>query len=169
VIADPAPDRAAEQETAVEQTESVELLVVLVSGVEFGIPVDVARGVIRVPAITRLPFPPPSVLGVASVRGTLVPVLDLGDRLLRTPSSRTGRLVLVENDTTGQPIGLLVDAVPGLVSGGLHTQKPSPEVEASLPSGWIGGIVSAEPERLITLLNLDPVLAVSTPTDKEQQ
>ncbi|CAN5704536.1 chemotaxis protein CheW [soil metagenome] len=169
MIADPAPDGVAEQQPLTEDMESVELLAVLVSGVEFGIPVDAVCSVITVPAITRLPFPPPSVAGVASVRGTLVPVLDLGERLLRSASSRTGRLVLVEDFTTGQQIGLLVDAVLGLVAGHLRSLTPPPEVEASLPFGWIEGIVSPEPDRLITLLNLEPVLAVSTPTDKEQQ
>jgi purine-binding chemotaxis protein CheW len=151
------------------QVAAVEVLAVLVAGTEFGIPVQAVRTVLHVPTITRLPFPPPSIVGVASVRGSVIPVMDLGERLLGSPGSRTGRLVLIEDAATGHAIGLLVDAVIGIVAGGIEAREPPPEVEASLPAGWIEGILSPDADRLITLLQLAPVLAVSATTDKEQR
>lgn len=147
----------------------VEVLSVRVAGAVFGLPVDRVRSVIRVPVITRLPFPPPATLGVASVRGSLIPVIDLGERLLNRPSSRTGRLVLVEDPASPQEIGLLVDAVVGLASGPLQTDDIPAEVEASLPPGWVAGLLAPAPDSLITLLELEPVLAVGVPTEKEQR
>jgi purine-binding chemotaxis protein CheW len=152
-----------------DEENLVEVLAVSVGGAQFGLPVERVTGVIRVPSITRLPFPPPDILGVASVRGTLVPVLDLGARLLRRPASRHGRVVLVEEPSAGQPMGLLVDSVVGLVSGTPGTGAIPPEIEASLPNGWVAGILAAEADDLTTLLELEPVLAASAPTDKEQR
>ena len=43
----------------------------------FGINVFKVREVIRVPQITRAPDMPPAVEGMASLRGMLVPVIDL--------------------------------------------------------------------------------------------
>jgi purine-binding chemotaxis protein CheW len=152
-----------------QRPATVEVLAVRVAGTEFGIPLQAVRSVLHVPGITRLPFPPPSIVGVASVRGSLIPVMDLGERLLGSPASRTGRLVLIEDEATGHPMGLMVDAVIGLVGGGVETRETPPEVEASLPAGWIEGILSPDSDRLITLLQLAPVLAVSATTDKEQR
>jgi chemotaxis signal transduction protein len=152
-----------------EVRETVEVLAVRVGGADFGIRVERVHSVIRVPAITRLPFPPPSIVGVVSVRGSLVPVLDLGDRLLGRPAARSGRIVLVDDGDAGQTIGLLVDGVVSLVTGSLDVQDVPAEVEASLPAGWVTGILRAPDEQLITLLDLEPVLAVGVPTDKEQR
>ena len=64
---------------------------------------------------------------------------------------------------------LLVDAVTSLVPTGTQRSSAPPEVEATLPAGWIAGVLSPDPDRLITLLELEPVLAVSPTTDKEQE
>jgi chemotaxis signal transduction protein len=158
-----------EQDTADPPTAQVEVLAVSVGGAEFGLPVERVTGVIRVPTLTRIPFPPPSIIGVVSVRGTLVPVLDLGDRLLGRAADRDGRVVLVEEAGSTQQMGLLVDAVIGLMSGAPREGELPPEIEASLPRGWVAGILASDSERLITLLELEPVLAVGAPTDKEQR
>jgi chemotaxis signal transduction protein len=163
------PSDAAETSRTEARPETVEVLAVRVGGTEFGLPVQAIRTVLHVPTITRLPFPPPSVVGVASVRGSVVPVMDLAERLLGSPGSRTGRLVLIEDAASGHSIGLLVDDVIGLVAGGMKALEPPPEVEASLPAGWIAGILSPDADRLITLLQLAPVLDVSATTDKEQR
>lgn len=133
-------------------------LAVAVGGVEFGIPVRHVREVLRVPPITRIPFPPPSIRGVTSVRGVVVPVLDLGHRLLATPAQAAGRLVVVTDPTTASPVGLLVDQVYDLVEVTHGGQAPPSEVEASLPAGWIADVLAPSPERLVTLLHLEPIL-----------
>lgn len=144
-----------------------QVLAVEVGGVAFGLPVGQTREVVRVPDITRLPFPPPSILGVVSIRGELVPVLDLGARLLRQPSRRDGRLLLVVDPATGSEVALLVDAILGLSPASGQEPSPPAEVEAALPAGWVAGVVTSPTDRLITLLELAPVLAVHESDDKE--
>jgi twitching motility protein PilI len=68
---------------------------------------------LAVPALTNVPGTQPWLMGVANVRGNLVPAIDLGRFLFdeRTPSSERTRLLLVRQH--GGTVGLLVDEVFG--------------------------------------------------------
>lgn len=149
--------------------EEERAVVVRVGGVEFGIEVRRVREVLRAPPITRVPYPPPAVLGIVSVRGMLIPVVDLGERLLGKPSTRDGRLVIVRDPEQEGSIGLLVDGVLDLIPLNDSGSEPPPEVEASLPSGWILRILSPDEERIVTLLELSRVLDIQPPSVEEQR
>jgi purine-binding chemotaxis protein CheW len=144
-------------------------VVVRLGETEFGIDVRRVREVLRMPAITRLPFPPPTILGIVSIRGTLVPVMDLGARLLGCPADRQGRLVVVRDPERDGSVGLLVDEVLDLAPMEEAAHEPPPEVEASLPSGWILGVLSPESSRLVTLLDLTHVLDLKTLAAEEKR
>lgn len=129
---------------------------------EYGLPMERVREVLRPPPVTRVPFPPADVRGVTQVRGELVAVLDLGTRLRGGPAAATGRLVVVAV-RGGQPVGLLVDAVTGLVETGPEGVLPPPaEAEAALPEGWLAAVAEPEPGRRVALLDLERVLGETT-------
>ncbi len=70
------------------------------------------------PTLTRVPHAPPSLAGVASFRGRVLPVIRLGELLgISDGAGQSGRMIVLEG---GEPIGLAVDAVIGLQSGGAH-------------------------------------------------
>ncbi|MBB3227337.1 twitching motility protein PilI [Luteibacter sp. Sphag1AF] len=68
---------------------------------------------LAVPALTHVPGTQAWLMGVANVRGNLIPAIDLGRFLFneRTPSSERTRLLLVRQH--GGTVGLLVDEVFG--------------------------------------------------------
>lgn len=81
------------------------------------------REVMEPPSVTRVPGARPWLLGVANVRGDLLPVVDLGrllggDAAVRTEASR----VIVLNDET-LAAGFLVDAVAGFRSFSPEDQR----------------------------------------------
>lgn len=161
------PDSTALPDLQPVGAEEERAVVVRVGGVEFGLEVRRVREVLRAPRITRLPFPPPTILGIISIRGSLVPVMDLGQRLLGRPSRLDGRLVVVRDPEHDGAVGLLVDAVLDLVPLDAHPQQPPPEVEASLPAGWVAGVVTPADDRLITLIELTYVLDIqNTPAEE---
>lgn len=137
---------------------SPEVIVFEVGAAQFGVQVDRVREVVRVPPITRIPFPAPSIAGVVSLRGAVIPVIDLGDLLLDQPSERNGRIVIVADEVTHSNVALLVDRVVDLVPGDLERLEPPAEVTASLPDGSIEAMIAPAPDRSVTLLNLDHVL-----------
>ncbi|MGH6958590.1 MAG: chemotaxis protein CheW, partial [Caulobacteraceae bacterium] len=77
--------------------------------------VDASRvaEVARRPPVTRVPHAPPSLAGVAALRGRVLPVVTLG-ALLDVRSEEGGRLIVLGG---GEPIGLAVDEVIGLETG----------------------------------------------------
>ncbi len=80
--------------------------------------VDLARikEILSLPPITLVPRAPPAIVGVCSVRGLLVSVMDLRVRLKveARPPTRRARILLVTTDP-GDVVGLLVDEVRHVV------------------------------------------------------
>lgn len=126
---------------------------------EFAIAVDQVERVARVPPLTAVPFPPPDVIGVVGLNGTVLPVIDLGTRLVSEPADRSGRLLLVTVPSTSEAVALLVDEVVGLIGTSVMVDAVPPEVERSLPEGWLAGVLAPTDDRLVALLDIDELLA----------
>lgn len=128
-----------------------------VGGAEFGIPAERVREVLRPPPLTRVPFAPDGVRGIAQVRGTVLAVVDLGARLGMAPVGAAGRLVVVWGRGR-EAVGLLVDRVVGLVEGDADDEAAPDEATAALPPGWLAGIAVPQAGRRVALLHLERVL-----------
>lgn len=130
------------------------LLSLCLGDARFGLWVDEVLEVVRTPPISRLPLPHREVAGVTSVRGDIVPVLDLGIRLLDEPARRPGRLVLVRHLATDTIVGLLVDDVETLVTpSDDEIADPPRAAEAALPPELVTGVVSRD-DGVVTILHL---------------
>lgn len=96
--------------SAVEQS----LLTVHVGDERFALPASDVAEVIRLPAVTRVPLAPASLLGVANLRGAVMPVVSLHILLGRdSTASSHARVVVIDR---GAPVGLLIDRVASLGS-----------------------------------------------------
>lgn len=148
----------ADQADAPDPTEASEpgrgLLVLRLGDTRFGLWVDEALEIVDTPPISRLPVPDPELAGLTSVRGDLVPVLDLGRRLLGAPASRPGRLVLVLHRESEEVVGLLVDAVETITEVEDSAVEATPEAAgARLPEGVVTGVVRRD-EMVVTILHV---------------
>jgi purine-binding chemotaxis protein CheW len=153
-----ATDRAQEQEVST-------LLTVLIGAELYGLPTEVVREIIKVGIITEVPRLPSFLLGVISVRGAIIPVIDLRDRLgLDAGQGAAGsRIVIIATD--GQRLGLQVDGVVGLQRFRLREIEPAPSIFGGGRVGserYITGLGRAieHPERIVSFLNLGPLLAI---------
>lgn len=135
------------------------LVALRLGDVRFGLWVDEVLEIIRTPPISRLPIPSPEIAGVTAVRGDLVPVLDLGTRLMGEAAVRPGRLVLVRDEESGTMVGLLVDAVETLMRVRDDQIEAPPRAAASgLAPDVVAGVVAHE-EGVVTILRLGRVAA----------
>lgn len=126
----------------------------VLNGEHYGVPTLVTREVLPLQKVTPLPNVPAHVLGVTDVRGTVVPVLDLRQQLgfAPVPPREDQRIMLMQfGDFLA---GFVVDAVVGVMPLP-DTLEPSPVQDSR---GLMQGLVRAG-DRLILLLNLEPILA----------
>lgn len=87
-------------------------LTVSVAGERLAIPANDVSEVIRRPSVTRLPLSPPGLLGVANLRGTVIPIVSLAALIGRDKAGASSRRVVVVG--RGRPVGLTVDDVSSL-------------------------------------------------------
>ncbi len=84
---------------------SAQQLAFRVGAARLALPIDVVREVIRMPRLSRVPHAPPAMLGLANVRGTVVPVLSAAI-LMDKAADEVSRLIVIDH---GEWIGLAVD------------------------------------------------------------
>src|SRR5688572_14729161 len=86
-----------------------------VSNERLGVDADVVLHVLRRAKITPIPRSRPEILGVATMQGRIVPILDLcvAMTLARGENDCGGRVLLL--NLNGERIGVLVDDVIGVV------------------------------------------------------
>jgi purine-binding chemotaxis protein CheW len=95
-----------------EAGKRTEYLAFVLANETYAVQIAQLAEILRPPPITEVPRAPRVVLGVISVRGKLVTVVDLRRRLnlVEGPIDRRSRILLVESGG-GEQLGLLVDEV----------------------------------------------------------
>lgn len=135
----------------------VELLTFRVADQEYALPINSVREIRGWARPTPLPGAPHSIKGVINLRGVVLPVMGLADRLGTPAPAHNDRdvIIVVSHDDT--LMGLLVDAVSDIVVVGDSGLQPPPD-------GFFGGcVVSALAlieDRMIRLLDLGETLAL---------
>lgn len=129
-------DRPPDAEPPAEEVPGERLLLVDLGGATFALGAVHVREVVGVLAATRLPGAPAWVKGVINLRGQLLTVCDLGQRLTGKPlSNPDGSTVVVTADE--RALGLLVDDVHDV-----ETLAVTPAAEATVTdaTGLVTGL-----------------------------
>jgi len=129
-------------------------------GEVYGIEILAIREIIKLREITEVPRAPRFLLGVVTVRGLVLPVVDLRLRLRldASPLSRSARILVVAHK--GERFGLLVDDVRGVVRFADNQIEPPPPSLAPSEAPFLAGIgrhPDGDEERMVILLSLDAV------------
>ena len=91
--------------------------------------------------------------GVINLRGTVLPVLDLGDRLGLSPQVQSERAVIIVVTQGESLTGLLVDAVSDIVALTKDDLQPPPDLANGAATGMVSALTLIE-ERMVRVLNL---------------
>jgi purine-binding chemotaxis protein CheW len=137
------------------------ILTFVVGGETYGLEILHIREIIKETEVTEVPRMPAFLLGVISVRGVVIPVIDLRARLRLddTPLTRAARILVTDVD--GEPFGLLVDAVTGVVRFAESDVEPPPSTLNVADAGFLAGIgryTSGRRSKMVILLHLDAVV-----------
>ncbi len=90
---------------------------------------------------TPLPNVPSFVKGVTNLRGNVIPVVGLAERLGWEPSQLHARSCILVVNIMGKQAGFLVDEVNDIVGINVGEIQPAPAVETALEESVIAGLV----------------------------
>lgn len=136
----------------------VEYLAFRLAGDTYAVPIGEVREILRFPLLTEVPRAPREVLGVVSVRGLLVTVLDLRQRLRIAGGepSRRGRILLVTG-AEEEVIGLYVDEVLQVHRLAESEIEIAANVLAGKVADYVVGIGRPQ-DALLILIDLGPIV-----------
>jgi len=105
---------------------------------------------------TPLPNAPSHVRGVVNLRGVVLPVLDLSQRLGWGETDPSGRHVIIVMRVAEQLQGIIVDAVSDIVTLNPSEIQPVPDVGQSAAAAFLEGIATID-GKLIMILGLERI------------
>lgn len=106
--------------------EVVELLVFSLYDEEYAFKVSELEEIIRPQHITPIPRTPDYLIGVTSLRGKIIPIVDLKRRLLLTGTEDLKRQKIIILKGPKGPLGVMVDRISGVVRLPLSGLTDSP-------------------------------------------
>ncbi|UCG39269.1 MAG: chemotaxis protein CheW [bacterium] len=142
-----------------EEEEQLQLLTFMLSGEEYALNIMDIKEIIRPKEATEVPRTPEYILGILSLRGTIIPIFDVNIRLgLKggEPGSQN-RIVVVK--WREHLYGLLVDSVVQVLDIPIGMIEPPPEILGGVEGDFLRGVGKMD-DRLIILLNLGRILDV---------
>jgi purine-binding chemotaxis protein CheW len=127
-------------------------------GQELALPIDDVRETLPIQPITRVVLTPPALAGVFSLRGDIVPAIDLGV-LLGFPRTEVGddsRIVVLDQGTTAAAV--IVDRLRDLRTLESDALEPPPPSLATEISELLLGI-AATPTGTVRVLDAKAIIA----------
>jgi purine-binding chemotaxis protein CheW len=121
------------------------------------------KEIIRPPEITPIPRSPANILGLISLRGTIVPIFNIRRRL-GLPTSDMGpkaRIVVVVLEAG--PVGMMVDQVTEVISVDPGVLEPPPPTMGEREASLVTATVRLH-DRIVGVLHLERLVAIETET-----
>ena len=131
----------------------------------FGINVFKVREVMRTPPITAAPEMPASVEGMVSLRGALVPVVDLAKYAGVTTDSP--RSIMIVTEYAGHTQGFLVEGVDTILRLDWSQMKVPPDMMTAEMGGLVTAVTELPDGRLVMMMDVEKVLSETTKYDDE--
>jgi purine-binding chemotaxis protein CheW len=121
----------------------------------FGIPIERVVQIIRVQKVFSVPGLPSFLSGVMSVRGSVIPLIDLRRRFGTKPSGGKERIILSRFGK--EKIGFLVDEIKDIVAFDRQDVVNPPSVFKGFKTEYLLGL-GKQGGAIVILLNIDNLL-----------
>lgn len=131
----------------------------------FGINVFKVREVMRTPEITSAPDMPAAVEGMVSLRGALVPVIDLAR--YAGLGQDTSHDIMIVTEYNGHTQGFLVEAVDTILRLDWAQMRVPPDMLVAHMGGLVTAVTELADNRLVMLLDVEKVLSETTQYDTD--
>ncbi len=125
---------------------------------EFGVDLHLVKQIVIPPPVTWVPRVQPHILGVISIRGNVVTLVDTRRLMGFEVSDRdnSARVLLV--DVRDERIGLLVDAVTHVRRVPVQAFEESPDLDDGFMTDHVVGIIRPDKHTQVTIIDLKEIL-----------
>lgn len=138
----------------------LEFLCFRVSDEFYGINIMDIKEIIKPRETTEVPRSPSFVSGVISLRGTIIPIIDMLERLGLARETLTGKERVIVVKLKEALSGLLVDEIVQVVRIAAETLEPAPAVLDGIDRDFVTGIGRAD-GKMVIILNLETVADIN--------
>lgn len=129
----------------------------------FGINVFKVREVMRTPLITAAPEMAASVKGMVSLRGVLVPVVDLAEYI--NMQSETPRDIMIVTEYNRHTQGFLVEGVDTILRLDWAQMRVPPDMLTNNLGGLVTAVTELADGRLVMMIDVERILSETTKYD----
>lgn len=136
----------------------LQLVTFYLGGELFAVPMTAVREIIRMPQVARLPMAAAHLLGLANLRGSLLPVADLSHLLFGhgTTMTEASRVLIAD---FGHPVGMVVDHVDKVISVDSADLESGEFLETTVHASMLSGIIkNAGGHDMVIVLDMDNLL-----------
>ena len=132
-------------------------IVFSLAGAEYALPVASILQMETFSGATLVPGAPAYVAGIVTVRGRVVPVIDLRARFGLPPAELTLDTRIIVSETEGRVVALRVDSAREVLKLDVEKHQPAPSVISERASGFVYAVHALGP-RLLLLVDLPKIL-----------
>jgi purine-binding chemotaxis protein CheW len=145
-----------------EAVEQQQYLTFLLAGEEYAISILQVKEIIEYDTVTTVPKTPKWIRGVINLRGSVVPVVDLGVKfgMEERAVTKTSCIVIIETQFEGQnaTIGIVADAVSQVMDLAADDIRAVPEFGTRIKVDYLLGMAQLG-KKFALLLDVDKVLS----------
>jgi len=145
------------QRAANQPERRSELLSVRIGAQEFAMDIRSIREIRGWIASTHLPHAPSYIKGMINLRGTVLVVIDLAERLGLPAQEPNAASVVVVVETGTKVAGLLVDAVCDIITVTDDMRQATPETGSDASREFIEGLIMMD-NRIISIVSIPAIM-----------
>ncbi len=123
-----------------DETEEDKFLTFALGNESYALEIIYVAEIIGIQKITEVPELPEYVKGIISLRGQIIPVIDVRLRFEKPPREYDEWTCIVVVDLANMPVGLIVDSVSEVVRISADEIVPHPELNQSYNRQFVKGI-----------------------------
>ena len=125
---------------------------------EYGVEILKVQEIRGYEAVTKIANAPAFIKGVANLRGTIVPIVDMRIRFnLGEPVYDQFTVVIILN-IAGRIVGMVVDSVSDVMALSAEQIRPAPDFSSSFDTRYITGLGTVE-DRMLILVDIERLMS----------
>jgi len=148
-----------------EKKEQRQILIFTLAGEELGLDISCVREVLRPQKTYPLPRAPHFIEGVIHLRGYIIALIDLRERLLGTPMEEEANRRIIVCRMNKSTVGLTVNTLKEIITLSQEDIVPPPEVVSTQMEAEVLSGMARVGERIIPILDLERILTKKEVTE----